>query len=219
MSQVLDCSQDSLLRLAEVIDSGGLAVIPTDTVYGIVCDPFNDLAIARLFAAKHRPRTKSVQVLLDSVGAIPALSLSLPAPLDILADRFLPGPFSPICRVEEGCGLCTPRQEAGCRTQAVRVPDSDICRALLAVTGPLAASSANRSGNPSVRTAAEARQQLGDSVGCYLDGGPTPGSVASSVVAADADDPEGIRILRQGVVGQEDLRQAIREVVKEGGRA
>lgn len=218
MSQVLDCSHDSLLRLAEVIGRGELAVVPTDTVYGIVCDPCNDQAIARLFAAKQRARTKSIQVLLDSVEAIPALKLSLPSPLDILADRFLPGSFSPICLVGEGCGLCTPRQESDCRTQAVRVPDSDVCRSLLGLTGPLAASSANRSGNPSVRTVEEAREELGDSVACYLDGGPTPGSVASTVVEADANDPEGIRILRQGVIDQAALRKVIREVAAEGGR-
>lgn len=206
MSRVMTYDSRSPQLLARVVAAGGLAVIPTDTVYGIVCDPCNDAAIDRLFQAKHRPRTKSIQVLLDGVETMDRLDLSLPAPLDRLADALLPGPFSPIALVGRSCPLRTPRMEPDGPTQAVRVPDSPICRALLQVTGPLAASSANRSGNPSVETARQARAELGDSVDLYLDGGPTPGSVASTVVEADKADPDGIHVLRQGVIGEARVR-------------
>ena len=206
MSRVMTYDSRSPQLLARVVAAGGLAVIPTDTVYGIVCDPCNDAAIDRLFQAKHRPRTKSIQVLLDGVEAMGRLDLSLPAPLDRLADELLPGPFSPITLVGRSCPLRTPRMEPKGPTQAVRVPDSPICRTLLQVTGPLAASSANRSGNPSVETVQQARAELGDSVDLYLDGGPTPGSVASTVVEADRTDPDGIHVLRQGVIGETRVR-------------
>ena len=66
MSRVMTYDSRSPQLLARVVAAGGLAVIPTDTVYGIVCDPCNDAAIERLFQAKHRPRTKSIQVLLEA---------------------------------------------------------------------------------------------------------------------------------------------------------
>lgn len=206
MSRVMTYDSRSPQLLARVVAAGGLAVIPTDTVYGIVCDPCNDAAIDRLFQAKHRPRTKSIQVLLDRVETMDRLDLLLPAPLDRLADALLPGPFSPIAFVGQSCPLHTPRIESEGPTQAVRVPDSSICRELLQVTGPLAASSANRSGNPSVETVQQARAELGDSVDLYVDGGPTPGSVASTVVAVDKADPDGIQVLRQGVIGEAQVR-------------
>ncbi|BDR52637.1 threonylcarbamoyl-AMP synthase [Bombiscardovia nodaiensis] len=200
MGRILAVSDEALGQLAQVIESGGLAVIPTDTVYGIVCDPFSDAAIDALFEAKHRPRSKSLQVLLPSVAAIDHLGLVLPQPLDRLALAFLPGAFSPICQAHSDCRLRTLRQEQTGRTQAVRVPDSPVCRRALAATGPLAASSANRSGQPSVQTAHEAYAQLGDAVDLYLDGGPTPGPTPSTVVAAEPGQRSGIRILRQGAI-------------------
>lgn len=214
---MLDCDDEALRLLNLVIGRGELAVIPTDTVYGVVCDPFNRQAIDRLFAAKHRPSTKSIQILLPSLDLMDQLDLTLPSPLDLLADRFLPGSISLISKAGGQCQLSTLRQEDGYKTQAIRVPDCRVSRAILTVTGPLAASSANQSGHSSVCTVTQARQELGDAVSLYVDGGPTPGSVASTVVTGDRTDPDGIRILRQGLLKQEDLRQAIREGQSGGG--
>ncbi len=204
---VLPVSDESLAQAERIIAAGGLVVIPTDTIYGIACNPFDTAAIDRLFTAKRRPRSKSLQVLLDSQDRLESLGLRLPAPLGILADRFLPGPFSPICLAGDQCSLATVRVDD--RTQAVRVPDSDVTRRIIAAVGPLAASSANISGAESCATVEQAKQQLGDSVDLYLDGGPTPGPVASTIVAADPTGADGIRMVREGVIKESAIRAAL----------
>ena len=168
-------------------------------------------AIDRLFTVKRRPRTKSLQVLLDSTDRLVSLGLSLPAPLDVLAARFLPGPFSPICLAGVQCPLATVRVDD--RTQAVRVPDSDVTRRIIAAVGPLAASSANISGGESCATVEQAKQQLGDSVDLYLDGGPTPGPVASTIVTADPTGADDIRMVREGVIKESAIRAALHAAV------
>lgn len=120
--RVRTISPETLDLAAELIRRGEVIVIPTDTVYGVACDPFNAKAIEGIFAAKHRPHTKALQVLLPSVASIAELGLRLPDPLGILADAFLPGPFSPICEADEHCSLATVRIDDGSRTQGVRVP-------------------------------------------------------------------------------------------------
>lgn len=96
------------------------------------------------------------------------------------------------------------------RTQGVRIPDSAASLAILEATGPLATSSANRSGDASAQTAAEAAEELGDAVALYLDGGPTPGPVSSTVAAADPDAEDGIAILREGVISRDKLKDVLR---------
>ncbi|BDR55005.1 threonylcarbamoyl-AMP synthase [Bombiscardovia apis] len=216
--RMLAIDQDSLAQLKQVISAGGLVVIPTDTVYGIVCDPFNNAAIEALFAAKQRPRSKSLQVLLPSVSAVEQVGLSLPEPLGRLAEAFLPGAFSPICQALDSCQLQTLRQEENGATQAVRVPDCAACLQILSAVGPLAASSANRSGQPSVQSAQEAYEQLGESVDLYLDAGPTAGPIPSTVVAAAAGQSEGIAVLREGAISSERIRAALTGQREQGAR-
>lgn len=216
MSEIRGIDDDSLALAAQYIHEGKLIVMPTDTVYGIACDPFNDLAIDALFAAKRRPRSKSLQVLLAGTDEIGKLDLSLPHPLEVLSAALLPGAFSPICIASADTQLQTIKIEPTARTQAVRVPDEDSTRIILAATGPLAASSANISGSPSAQTAEEAREQLGDSVALYLDAGPTPGPVASTVVSASTDDVDGIIVVRKGVVPESRLRAIIRRRAARG---
>ncbi|MFT8592079.1 MAG: L-threonylcarbamoyladenylate synthase [Bifidobacterium sp.] len=209
MSEIRSIDDDSLALAAECIHEGRLIVMPTDTVYGIACDPFNDIAIDALFEAKRRSRSKSLQVLLASSEEIARLDLSLPYPLDVLSASLLPGAFSPICIASADTQLQTIKVEPTVRTQAIRVPDADGTRRILAATGPLAASSANVSGMQSAQNVQEAMEQLGDSVALYLDAGPTPGPVASTVVAASSTGKDGIAILRQGVIPESQLRDII----------
>lgn len=210
----------SVRRAADIIAAGGLIVVPTDTVYGIACDPRNSEAIAALFSAKKRPANKSLQVLLSSVDSCAELGLSLPAPLDALASEFLPGGFSPIAYAAAGSPLATVRHEAANDggdgdsverlTQAIRVPDCAPLMRILQATGPLACTSANISGQPSATNADEAVAAFGSLVSIYLDAGPTPGPVASTVVAADPSDVDGVAILREGVISAERIRKVAR---------
>lgn len=207
-------SQETLELAVELVRRGEIIVIPTDTVYGVACDPFNEKAIEKIFQAKRRPHTKALQVLLPSVDSIAALSLNLPEPLDVLSRSFLPGAFSPICVAQGDCRLVTVHDDGSSRTQGVRVPDFEASRLVLQATGPLAASSANRSGLPSAQTVQDAFAQLGDSVSLYIDAGPTPGPVASTVVSASETDDDGIKILRIGVIPEAVVRQTLHDAAE-----
>lgn len=213
MYGVRPIDEESIALAAALIRRGELVVIPTDTVYGVAADPANPDAVARIFAAKRRPAQKAVQVLLPSLDNLPRFGLSLPAPLDELARALCPGGFSPICIARPDCPFATVRiaeDERFPRTQGVRIPDSAAALAILEATGPLATSSANRSGDASAQTVEEAAEELGDAVALYLDGGPTPGPVSSTVAAADPDAEDGIAILREGVVSREKLKDVLR---------
>lgn len=206
---------DSLRQAREIVADGGLVVVPTDTVYGLACDPFDPEAIAAVFAAKRRPKAKSLQVLLPGLSLLPQLGLTLQPALGKLAAALLPGGFSPIADAGTDCRLATLRREEGDDgrlrlTQAIRVPASEPLSRILAVTGALAATSANISGQPSATSAQQAAQALGESVGLYLDAGPTPGPVASTVVGPDPGDPDGIAVLREGVIPTSRLRDILR---------
>ncbi|NMM93700.1 L-threonylcarbamoyladenylate synthase [Bifidobacterium oedipodis] len=211
MSVTCGIDEQSLAEAARIVQSGGLIVIPTDTVYGIACDPRNADAIARIYEAKRRPRFKALQVLLASTDQLDELGLDLPAPLNRLAAQFLPGAFSPIAVAREGCTLATLADTANGRpgTQGIRIPNSAATLAILKATGPLAASSANRSGEQSAQSVEEAREALGDIVDLYLDGGATRGHVASTVVAADPYARDGVDILREGVIPATTIRKAL----------
>lgn len=210
MSDVRAIDERSLREARKVVEGGGLVVLPTDTVYGIACDPRNADAIARIYAAKRRPRTKALQVIMASVDDLGALGLTLPTPLNRLAAQLLPGAFSPIALADDDCALCTTSRDArGVRTQAIRVPNSHACLEVLRATGPLAASSANRSGDESAQSVDEAVHAFGDAVDLYLDGGPTIGHVASTVVAADPLALDGVEILREGVIPASAIRRTI----------
>ena len=209
MSEICTVNDESLARAVEIIHDGGLVVIPTDTVYGVACDPRNIEAIRKVFAAKQRPKYKSLQVLLPSIESMEKLHLTLPVPLNRLAAMFMPGAFSPIAEAEDDCSLATLRHDptTGKATQGVRIPNSAVALRILRATGPLAATSANRSGEESAQTVQEAADALGDAVD--LDGGATPGHVSSTVVAADPHERDGIAILREGVIRELVIRKAL----------
>ena len=188
MSEICTVNDESLARAVEIIHDGGLVVIPTDTVYGVACDPRNIEAIRKVFAAKQRPKYKSLQVLLPSIESMEKLHLTLPVPLNRLATMFMPGAFSPIAEAEDDCSLATLRHDptTGKATQGVRIPNSAVALRILRATGPLAATSANRSGEESAQTVQEAADALGDAVDLYLDG-----------------------ILREGVIRELVIRKAL----------
>ena len=101
----LKVTDESLAQAARVIRDGGLVVIPTDTVYGVACDPRNKAAIDRIYRLKRRPRYKALQVLLASTDQLDELGLDLPSPLNRLSAAFLPGAFSPIAVARPACTL------------------------------------------------------------------------------------------------------------------
>ncbi|UQA81153.1 L-threonylcarbamoyladenylate synthase [Gardnerella piotii] len=223
MSKICTINEESLQLAAQIINAGGVIVVPTDTVYGVACDPFNDDAVAKIYQLKRRPRTKALQILMSSVSDLEKLGLYLPSPLDVLAEKFLPGGYSPIARAKKDsvatrlATLCKADESSEQNkiqaeaTQGVRVPDCPELMKILRITGPLAASSANRSGNESADSVEEAFAAFGDEIPLYLNAGPTRSHVASTVVGADSADADGIVILREGVISEEQIRAESRK--------
>lgn len=224
MSKICTINEESLQLAAQIINAGGVIVVPTDTVYGVACDPFNEAAVAKIYQLKRRPRTKALQILMSSVSDLEKLGLYLPSPLDVLAEKFLPGGYSPIARAKKDsvatrlATLCKADESSeqsqatqAEATQGVRVPDCPELMKILRVTGPLAASSANRSGNESADSVEEAFAAFGDEIPLYLNAGPTRSHVASTVVGADSRDADGIVILREGVISEEQIRAESRK--------
>lgn len=189
------------------LSRSGLVVLPTDTVYGLAADAFDPTGVRRLLRAKGRSRKMPTPVLVGSVDTLKALATGLSPQTRELAEAFWPGGLTLICRQQP-----TLRWDIGDSraTVALRVPDHDDTLALLGDVGPLAVSSANLSGQPAAQTVAEAVDMLGDSVDVYLDGGPSPGPTASTIVDATGD---VLRVVRSGVITPELLRAVVPDIV------
>ncbi len=208
MSTVYDCTRpDSreagLAAAANAVRAGGLVVLPTDTVYGVGADAFDSQAVAGLLAAKGRGRDMPVPVLVGSWSTVDGLVLSVSQQARALIEAFWPGGLSIV--MPQAPSLAWDLGETR-GTVNLRMPLHPVALDLLREVGPMAVSSANRTGQPAPSTVEGARDQLGDSVPVYLDGGPTGEPVASTIVDLTQAQP---RLLREGEI----TRAALSEVL------
>ncbi len=208
MIQRFDCSdetqrRDGLDAAATAIRAGQLVILPTDTVYGVAADAFTPRAITGLLAAKGRGRAMPVPVLIADTDTLEGVSINLSSAARLLTRACWPGGLTVI--VEHPPTLAWDLGDAQ-GTVGVRVPNDDLTRDLLRETGPLGVSSANRSGHPPARTAAEAIEQLGDHVAVVLDDGPRPDGEPSTIVDCTAEPP---RVLRVGAVPESRLHYLV----------
>jgi L-threonylcarbamoyladenylate synthase len=206
MSAWFDCSDetqrtDGLAAAATSVLSGELVVLPTDTVYGVGADAFSPAAVTRLLAAKGRGREAPPPVLVGSTRAASALVEDLGPWGQQLIDEFWPGGLTIVFRAQRTLNWDLGDTKG---TVAVRMPEDPVTLDLLKETGPMAVSSANLTGKPAATTAEQAREQLGDAVAIYLDGGPSAGGLASTIVDLTGDVP---RMLRQGAISIGRLRE------------
>jgi len=193
---VLPSGPHTDLRAARVVADGGLIVYPTDTVYGLGCDPQNPGAVERLFLAKGRGE-KAVPVLCASLAKAEDLVILSPRALE-LARRYWPGALTIVAPLVR---RLPERLHQGTGKLGVRVPGSPRCvRLIKACGGTLVGTSANISGMPSCRTAEEALRHLGPSVDLVIDGGRLEGTESTVVEVAGED----IIILRKGSIGVYD---------------
>jgi tRNA threonylcarbamoyl adenosine modification protein (Sua5/YciO/YrdC/YwlC family) len=208
MSDLLDCTNPDTRPLAisaaaRAVSAGSVVVLPTDTLYGIGADAFNPAAVTSLLAAKGRGRDMPVPVLVGSWHTIDGLVSSVSGPARDLIEAFWPGALTLV--LEHAPSLAWDLGDAR-GTVAVRMPLHPVALELLAVTGPMAVSSANITSMPPAVTAQQAYEQLGESVSVYLDGGEAPAGRPSSIV--DLTGPVPV-LLRQGAVGVEQLREVL----------
>jgi len=206
MSAWFDCSDaaqraDGLAAAATAVLNGELVVLPTDTVYGVGADAFSPAAVTRLLAAKGRGRDMPPPVLVGTVRAATALVEDLGNDGQRLIDEFWPGGLTLVCRAARTLSWDLGDTKG---TVAIRMPEDAVALDLLRETGPMAVTSANLTGSPAATTAAEARDQLGESVAVYLDSGKTSGSLASTIVDLTGPQP---RLLRRGAISVGRLRE------------
>ncbi|MBM3488485.1 MAG: threonylcarbamoyl-AMP synthase [Alphaproteobacteria bacterium] len=200
---IVAASEAAIARAAALIRTGGLVAFPTETVYGLGADATDDHAVARIFAAKGRPRFNPLIVHVADEAAAAALVVWTETARE-LARRFWPGPLTLVLARREGCPVSR-LASAGLATLAVRMPAHPVAEALIAAVGrPIAAPSANRSGAVSATTAAHVARSLGAAVELVLDGGPSRIGLESTVVELTGPRPV---LLRHGGASAEDVEK------------
>ncbi|MFI6319922.1 L-threonylcarbamoyladenylate synthase [Nonomuraea sp. NPDC050556] len=215
MGRRFDCADpdqraEGLTEAAAAVRRGELVVLPTDTVYGIGADAFTPSAVTALLEAKGRGRDMPTPVLVGTVRAANALVENLGAYGQDLVDAFWPGALTLVCKANRALSWDLGDTKG---TVALRMPLHPVALDLLKETGPMAVSSANRSGALAATTADEAFEQLGDSVAVYLDGGPCTDNTPSTILDLTTAVP---RLLRKGAIPVEKLRGIIGYVATDG---
>jgi len=203
--RVGEADMERQVRLGiEVLRGGGVVAFPTDTVYGLGASVFGRKGVERVFRVKERPPHLPLPVLVADVSDLAGLVAEVPKLALKLAEHFWPGGLTLVLRRGP---LAPPWVTAGGETVAVRIPDHPLALALVRGLGaPLTGTSANRSGQPSPVTAAEVRQQLGDRVDLFMEGGRPPRGLESTVLDISGAAP---RLLREGTIARLELERAI----------
>jgi L-threonylcarbamoyladenylate synthase len=195
--------EEGINAAGRALQRGRLVVLPTDTVYGVGADAFNPDAVERLLKAKGRGRLMPPPVLVSARTTLDALATDVPEWAGALVEELWPGPLTLVFHQQPSLQWDLGETRG---TVAVRMPDHPVALDLLSRTGPLAVTSANRTGLPAATEADDAESMLGELVRVLLDAGPTPGPVPSTIV--DCTGGQG-RILRLGVLPVERLREVV----------
>ena len=197
--------RDAIQEAAKWILNGGVVAIPTDTVYGLACDPFRADAVARVFAVKGRAAERALPLVASNAAQVAAHLGTLPPLGARLAERFWPGPLTlivaaPASLVRDVTG------DTG--TVGVRVPADEVARAIAAACGrPITATSANLSGEPATGSPDEVERTLGDRVDLLIDTGPTRGGPPSTIVDVTSAEP---RLVRAGAIAWDEIHTWLR---------
>jgi len=184
---------DTLATAAALLRAGGVAIIPTDTVYGIAAHPACDSAVARICTIKGRPTGKPIALLAADMAAALAFGAVLPPAAERLASRYWPGALTLVLPCRGGY-------------EGFRVPDHDGTRALIAACGgTLRVTSANLSGAMPARSAVESLKDVGLVADLVIDDGVSPGGVASTVVKVEPDG--SLTVIREGAIPADAIRR------------
>jgi len=206
----LDSAQDfdtAVQRAASVIKSGGLVVYPTDTSYGLACDPTQEKAISRLIAAKKRNPDLGVPLLFAEFSQVETYH-DFGDLERILVRLFWPGALTLIVTAMHPVLA----KVSGKRNSiAVRVPDHPLPRAIAKeIKGPIVGTSANLHGGPSPFDVGVAMEQLANSVDLYIDGGPSKTRLNSTIIGVEPGTPGNIKVYREGDITVEQLNEILR---------
>jgi L-threonylcarbamoyladenylate synthase len=192
----------AIAQAVKIIQGGGVVAFPTDTVYGIGVSAFHHEAIDKIFQVKERSQVKAIPILIADVEDLKEISSHTTPETIKIINHFWPGALTIVVQKSPKLPINISPED----TIGVRIPDHNLIRELIRKAGPLAATSANLSGSPSALTAMEALEQLEGRIDLVLDGGPSLGGQASTVVDLTTEEP---LILREGSITLQDIKDQI----------
>lgn len=192
----------AISHAVDILNRCGLVAFPTDTVYGLAARAFDEKCIERLYVVKGRNHAKAIALLISKIEQLDQVAVEIPETARELAANFWPGPLTLVLKRHPSLPDILSTDE----TIGVRIPDHPVALALMNVTGPLAVTSANLSGQEPTCTAKEVLEQLNQRIHLILDGGTSPCGLPSTVV--DCLTPE-IKILRPGPLSFSQLQAVL----------
>ena len=205
--KTLMLNENDMEKAAQIIKSGGLVAMPTETVYGLAANALDGKAVAKIFKAKGRPMDNPLIVHISDISQIYPLVSEFPEKAKVLAEKFWPGPLTVILPKSK---IIPDEVSAGLDTVAVRFPSNKTAQKLISLSMPLAAPSANLSGSPSPTNARHVYDDMNGRIDAIIDGGECEVGVESTVITLATDIP---RLLRPGGITVEQLRDVIGEVI------
>jgi L-threonylcarbamoyladenylate synthase len=198
--------KDRIKQAVKTLQEGGLVAIPTETVYGLAADASNPEAIKKIFQVKGRPIDHPLIVHIAHVSQLHEWAIDISDKAMLLAEAFWPGPLTLILKKAPGVSLMI---TGGQDTIGVRIPRHPVAQALLMAFGrAVVAPSANRFGRISPTTAVAVQEELGDQVGCILDGGQCEVGVESTIVDVSG---EVLQMLRPGMITAQQIETVLHE--------
>ena len=205
-------SQEALQEAAELLQSGEAVAFPTDTVYGLGAHALDADAVQKIYEAKGRPSDKPLIILIHERAQLDSVASYIPEEAEKLITAFWPGPLTLVFQKQPG--VVPDYVTRGLETVAVRMPNHPVALSLLQLAKvPVAAPSANLSGNPSPTTAAQVEQELSGKIAAVVDGGVCQVGVASTILDVSRNVPV---LLRQGSVTRKQLEQVLGKTVLDG---
>ena len=200
--KIFQCSEDAVASCALVVTDGGVIVYPTDTIYGIGCDPYNDLAVKRIFMIKARSEKKPLPILTYSMQDAERI-VSLGRTGRMLAERYWPGALTIVARIIDH--RISPRVMAGSSSLAVRIPANNCALLLLSHCRYLVGTSANLSGDRALKSAQEVLNSGLEGYDALLDGGRVEKGIESTIVSVEGKP----KILREGAIKSKEISHLI----------
>ena len=196
--------QDNLSYASDVIERGGLVAVPTETVYGLAGSGLNEEAVLKIYEVKGRPAVKPLSLMVPDASAFSLYGVDVPKQAKVLADKYWPGPLTIVVKASESIPSIV---LAGGSTVGLRCPDHPLTLSLLRACGlPLAAPSANLSGQESPKNAGQVLAYFDGVIDCIIDGGPCGIGKESTIIDLSS---VPFRILRQGALPAEAIAQTL----------
>ena len=191
----------------EILITGGLVGVPTETVYGLACNGFDASAVAKIYELKNRPAVKPLSLLVSDIDMAASVCVDFPEAAQKLAKAFWPGPLTIVLNNRDNVPSIV---TAGGNTIGVRCPDHLKTFELLRLSGvPAAAPSANITDAPSPKTAEEVLDYFDGKIPCIIDGGKCVLSIESTIVTLTAQTHEPYKIIRHGALPEEEIKRVL----------